>query len=198
MAETLNERDLVEKLRQSDPAAFKILYEKYAPRLKAFSTRFNFTLPESEDIVQETFIKIWKTRDTINPDTSFNTFLITIAKHLIYNQLRHSTYRKKYRNEISLLSQQSTSLGNEKDLQELIEKTITKLPDKCQQIYRKSRMDGYTNSEIAREMSVTKSTVENQLNKALKKLKNQLRNAGYGSLSVLIMDFGFHGLFTIH
>ena len=188
----MNEIELVIKLQQGDTTAFKILYEKYAPRLKAFSSRFNFTLEESEDIVQETFIKIWENRETIIPTSSFNTFLITIAKHLIYNQIRHSVYRKNYSKEILYVSSHNSTPGNERDLQQLIEKSIKKLPEKCRQVYQKSRIEGYSNSEIATEMNISQSTVENQLNKALKRLKQSMQNAGYGTSPVFLLLFGFY------
>jgi RNA polymerase sigma-70 factor (ECF subfamily) len=187
MPETINEIELVDKLRQGDTNAFKVLYEKYAPRLKAFSFRFNFTVEESEDIVQETFIKIWENRLTIIPKYSFNTFLITIAKHLIYNQLRHSVYKKNYSKEVLNVSSLHLTPGNEKDLQILIERSIKRLPDKCRQVYQKSRMEGYSNSEIATELNISKSTVENHLNKALKMLKQNMLSAGYGTSHAFLL-----------
>lgn len=184
--ENLNENELIDNLRKGNSEAFRILYEKYAPRLKAFCTRFNFSEQEGEDIVQETFIKIWEVRDTINPFYSFNTFLITVAKHLIYNQIRHANYKKKYSKEILYISQKESTPGNEKDLEALIENTVNELPDKCREIYKKSRVEGYSNSEIAEELNISKSTVENQINKALKSLKQKMHKVGYGNASLFL------------
>ncbi|MEO9022867.1 MAG: RNA polymerase sigma-70 factor [Ginsengibacter sp.] len=192
-----NEKELIQGLRIGDSSAFKGLYEKYGPRLKAFSSRFNFSLPECEDIVQETFIKIWENRSTVNPDSSFNTFLITIAKHLIYNKLRHLDYCKKYEKDIRSQSQRNTESPADRDLQTLIDKTIMRLPDKCRQVYQKSRIEGYSNDQIATEMNISKSTVENHLNKALKKLREELQRVGYVLFHLLILGISFHGIFKI-
>ena len=187
-----NEKELIQSLRQGNSDAFRVLYERYAPRLKAFSVRFKFSLEESEDIVQETFIKIWENRISINPDSSFNTFLITIAKHLIYNQLRHTGYQTKYQKDTGFKTQFNVQSPIDRDLQILVDKTIMELPDKCRHVYQKSRMEGYSNDEIAREMNISKSTVENQLNKALKKLKTKLQSFGYSPVLLLIIPLCFH------
>lgn len=195
IGEEFNEKELIQRLRIADSSAFGVLYEKYGPRLKAFSQRFNFSLEECEDIVQETFIKIWENRGSINPDSSFNTFLITIAKHLIYNKLRHLAYCQKYEQVIRSQYQHSTESLADRDLQTLIDKTIMGLSDKCRQVYQKSRVDGYSNEQIAIKMNISKSTVENHLNKALKKLREELKRVGYVLVHLLILSISFHGIF---
>jgi RNA polymerase sigma-70 factor (ECF subfamily) len=186
--EAIDERDFVHGLRENDPQAFKVLYEKYAPKLHAFSSRFNFTHEEAEEIVQETFIRIWQNRQSIDPDKSFNTFLITIAKHLIYNQIRHNTYRVKYLNEQkSGIEKIASNAATERELQKLIQKGMGHLPDKCRKIFSKSRIDGLSNGEIANELNISRSTVENQLNKALKKMRLYLQHNGFKSFNLIII-----------
>ncbi len=186
--EAFNEQDFVQGLRGNDPYAFKMLYEKYAPGLHAFSNRFNFSREEAEEIVQETFIRIWQNRHTLDPHKSFNTFLITIAKRLIYNQIRHGKYRDMYLKEVKAGFTESTAHpANEKELRQLLNKAMTELPDKCRQIFRKSRLEGFSNQQIADEMNISKSTVENQLNKALKKIRYYLKNKGFEALGILMV-----------
>lgn len=191
-----NENELISLLQQGDVNAFRMLYEKYAPRLNSFCNRFNFSSAERDDIVQETFVKIWEKRENIKSGTSFNAFVITIGKNLIYNQFRHEAYKKKYSAEFTFLSQKQINHDTEKDLQKLIDKTVNQLPDKCRQIYRRSRVDGFSNLEIAQEMNIAKSTVENQLNKALKKLRTTVENSGYSLKYLLFVAISGYDLFT--
>lgn len=191
MAGTISDIEWVEQLRNGNTDAFRMLYEKYAPRLKAFCLRFNFSREESEDVVQETFIRIWENRQKVIPTASFNTFVITIAKRLIYNQIRHSIYMKNYSRDLLALSNEILTPGNEKDLQQVIERSIKKLPEKCRQVYQKSRIEGCSNAEIASQMNISKSTVENHLNKALKALKQNMVSAGYGKATVFLLLFKF-------
>jgi RNA polymerase sigma-70 factor (ECF subfamily) len=184
--EAFNEKELVERLRGNDPDAFRTLYEKYGPRLQAFSYRFNFSREEAEEIVQESFIRIWQARDTIDPGRSFNTFVVTIAKHLIYNQIRHSKYRDDYLRELkSGLKEPVSHPANGSELQQLVNKAMMDLPAKCRQVFRKSRLEGYSSQQIADEMNISRSTVENQLNKALKRIRGYIMDHGYKALPVI-------------
>lgn len=71
----MNEQALVQQLRSGDPSAFRLLYERYAPRLAAFATRFKAGREEADEIVQETFIRIWKHRDRIDANSPFEAYL---------------------------------------------------------------------------------------------------------------------------
>lgn len=184
----LNDQHLLECLRNGDAAAFRTLYEKAAPRLQGFAARFRLSREEADEIVQETFIRIWRHREKIDPSASFSTYLITIAKHLIYNSIKKAGYREAYINEVSVLLKQTSGQTalNERELQQEIGKAIMELPEKCRQVFRKSRLEGYSNQQIAEELNISKSTVENQLNKALRMIRQYLEVRGYNT-SVIIM-----------
>lgn len=190
----MNESALVQQLRSGDPSAFRLLYERYAPRLAAFATRFKASREESDEIVQETFIRIWKHRDRIDANAPFEAYIITIAKNLIYNQIRKAGHQQNYIREITYQFNQQEPGGNARELQQLIGKTMQELPEKCRAIFRKSRMEGYSNAQIAEEMAISKSTVENQLNKALKIMRKSLEDHGY-STSVMAILFIFNKFF---
>lgn len=177
----LHEQILKKNLRAGDPAAFRALYENYAPRLTGFVIRFGCNREEVDEIVQETFVRVWQHRHNINPEASFSTYIITIAKNLVYNQVRRAAVRDKYLRQISaqVVQQHTHSAINVRELQQFIGKAILLLPDKCRQIFRKSRLEGYSNQQIADEMSISKSTVENQINKAQKIIRKCLKENGY-------------------
>lgn len=179
------EKELVVQLKSGDEKAFRSLYEKYAPKLKGFSKRFNFSEQEADDLIQETFQKIWEKRNTLDDGLSFNSYVITIAKNLIYNNIRHAVYVKRFRGELLNKISENEAVSRDFELERIINKTVQKLPDKCRYIYKRSRMDGYSNMEIASELKISKSTVENQINKALGKIKLALRYAGY-AISIII------------
>ncbi|SIN91382.1 RNA polymerase sigma factor [Chitinophaga niabensis] len=187
----MNEQALVQQLRSGDPSAFRLLYERYAPRLAAFATRFKAGREEADEIVQETFIRIWKHRDRIDAGSPFEAYVITIARNLIYNQIRKAGHQQTYIREITNQFNQQDPAVNARELQQLIGKTMQELPDKCRAIFRKSRLEGYSNAQIAEEMAISKSTVENQLNKALKIMRKSLESHGY-STSLMAILFIFN------
>lgn len=183
-----NESTLVLELRAGSPGAYRALYERYAPRLQAFSMRFRLSGKEADEIVQETFIRVWLHRDKIDPAANFSAFLVTIARNLIYNQIRHSVTREKYRKEFGRTARDH-EFPADGELQRLINNALTQLPERCRQVFRKSRLEGYSNAQIAEEMNISKSTVENQLNKALKLIRKTLENNGYGSFLYFFLFF---------
>lgn len=177
------EDKLDEELQKGNPLAYRHLYEAYGPRLYGFCKRFGVFPDDAREIVQETFIRVWEHRRNIRPGTSFSSYLFTIARNLIYNSLRHAAHWDKYLRETSL-RQPSGVIGpdttDERELQRLIGEAVLLLPDKCGQIFRKSRYEGCSNQEIADELAISKSTVENQLNKALRTIRKFLEANGYG------------------
>lgn len=181
---------LMQMLHDGDVEAFRELYQQYAPGLKGFCQSFHIPEQEADDVVQETFKRIWEKRTTINPEFGFKTFIFTIAKNLIYNRIRSQIQVKRY--EIALLAHPAHQRNEQQDihLRQLIDKTISSLPEKCRQIFNKSRVEGKSNADIAAELALSKSTVENQINKALKRLRQVLRHSGYGAfLKSIILSF---------
>lgn len=181
-----NEQKIVDQFANGSTEAFRLLYESYAPRLKAYCMRFQSDTISCDDIVQETFKKIWEKRATIHKLPNFNAYIITIAKHLIYNQIRHEVYVKKHASEYKNTVRSTYQTENILDIKMLLNKAIPKLPERCREIYKLSRIEGYSNAEIAEKLNLSVSTVENQINKALKVIKADLRKAGYYLLLFLL------------
>src|SRR5882757_6287727 len=168
--EDFEEQELVTELRKGNPSAFRQLYGAYGARLYGFCKRFGIPPEEAREVIQETFIRVWEHRHDLRSDTSFSSYLFTIARNLIYNALRHAAYWDKYLGEAGLQQRAGEMVSvpaDERELQRLIGEAVLLLPDKCRQIFRKSRYEGFSNQEIADELIISKSTVENQLNKAL-------------------------------
>lgn len=180
--EDFEEQELVSELRKGNPSAFRQLYAAYGPRLYGFCKRFGIPPEEAREIIQETFIRVWEHRQDIRSGASFSSYLFTIARNLIYNALRHTAYWDKYLGEAGLqqAGEPASIPADERELQRLIGEAVQGLPDKCRQIFRKSRYEGLSNQEIADALAISKSTVENQLNKALKTIREFLKSNGYG------------------
>jgi RNA polymerase sigma-70 factor (ECF subfamily) len=181
--EDSGEMGLIPALRNGSPSAFRQLYDEYGPRLYGFCKRFGLSPEDAREIVQETFIRVWEHRQDLRADSSFSTYLFTIAKNLTYNGLRRAAYWEKYlRDAVAQPGSTATAtvLTDERELQRLIGEAVLQLPERCRQIFWKSRYEGFSNQEIADELDISKSTVENQLNKALRNIRVFLETNGYG------------------
>lgn len=181
------EQELILALRNGRAPAFRLLYEDYGPRLYAFCKKFGLSPEDAREIVQETFIRVWEHRQDIRTDTSFSSYLFTIARNLVYNVLRRTAYWEKYLHDAGVRQAAGTFSihpADERELQQLIGEAIRQLPDKCRQIFWKSRYEGCSNQQIADDLAISKSTVENQLNKALRNIRQFLEKNGYGPASL--------------
>lgn len=170
-----NDDILLGLLKNENKNAFDTLFKKYAPRLYFFSLNF-LTKEDAEEIAQDTFVKIWETRDKIDVTQHFNTYLITIAKHLIYNRFRHKVVEQKYNKHILQTACDSYSVEHElilKNLKERIIASIGQLSPQQKEIVL-LKYNGYDNQSIAERLRLSKRTVETHINKAFKMLRRYL------------------------
>ena len=129
--------------------------------------------------MQEVFFKIWKNKRFLNEELSFSSFIFTIAKNHIYNQLSKKISEAAYKHYCTdSIKGSVTSITEEgyffKELQTSIQEKVGQMPEKRRKVFEMSRFEGQSNKEIAKRMGISLSTVENHLNKALKVLKEYL------------------------
>jgi len=187
LKELASDKELIEKLRLGDVESFDQVYQKYAGKLYAFSLKYLKSKEEAEELVQSVFLKVWENQKNLKKDTSFKSYLFTIA----YNEICNLFRRRKYlHNFISRnMSENSESSGETEDqidfkfVLEEIAQIIDKLPEKQKAIFLKSRQDGKSTKEIADELGLSPGTVDNYISEALKFIRTNLKDK---HLSVLL------------
>jgi RNA polymerase sigma-70 factor (ECF subfamily) len=169
------DRGLVEGLKQGKSSALDELFRKYSKKLYLFSYSLLKNHEDAEEIVQETFFRIWVRKKDISANKSFSSYLFTIAYNIIVDQFRKKTRQRDF--EIYILNK---AAGNCLDTQIIVEKeeldrqvqsVVSKLPTKRQKIYKLSRDEGMDNKEIANLLNISTKTVENQITLALKQIR---------------------------
>jgi RNA polymerase sigma-70 factor (ECF subfamily) len=142
---------------------------------------------EAKDIVQTVFIKLWEKREEINLATSARSYLYTSVYHLCLNNVRdHKTHEAHHQilatnRQIGLIDP-----AEEKETRERIHRAINGLPPKCKEVFYKSRFEGKKYVEIASEMNISIKTVEVQVGKALKYLREELADLALIFLTYLL------------
>ena len=131
----------------------------------------------AEDIAQEVFLEIWRRRDTFSITTSLRAYLRRAAANRALNYLRDK--RNLPSDEVteghfSLQADPGFSLETT-ELQSQITEAIEQLPQRCQEVFKLSRLEEMSYQEIADTMGISVKTVENQIVKALKLLREALR-----------------------
>ena len=181
-----NERQLFEKLRNSDEAAFRIIYNNYSSKLYYFVFEFIPLKDIAENIVQDTFVTLWNRRKDLKDDTNLASYLFTGAKNNALYRLRDKKYRQKlFSNamdvsELNLntdaLTTVDTSAFAFQEIEQIIQETLSNLPPQCRKVFELSRLQEMKNKEIAEELNISVRTVEAHISKGLKAFKIALKD----------------------
>jgi RNA polymerase sigma-70 factor (ECF subfamily) len=164
------------RIKASDEGAFSELFHHLFARMVKFAWRYTRSKTLAKDIVQESFVKLWKKRSSIDPEQSLLAYLFQIVRNNALNYLRdHST------ESVALDDLAPGSLQSEADIPEIISaddqqgtqmlRFIEQLPDRQREAIRLSRFEGLDHEEIAYVMDISARTVNNHIVKAVKTLK---------------------------
>jgi len=172
------DKEYIECLKKDDFVAFDALFRKYSESLYAFALSITRDSYASQDITQLVFLKIWEKRAQINEHLSFKSFLFSITYHETISWLRKEKSEKRRINEFvqnSGIQTNETERSIEfKNIEGIANQLIEELPEKRKEIFKLSRVQGYSNKEIAERLGISVKTVENQMTSALKFLREKL------------------------
>jgi len=165
-------------IKISSKADFELLFTTHYSKLCSYANGFLKDLDASEEIVQEVMFKIWVNRESLEINTSIESYLFRAVRNGSLNLLKHVNIREEYKSfkEREDASSQH-SLEDEmisSELEEKIRQAIDQLPLERRKIFIMSRYDGLTYTQIARKLDISVKTVENQMGKALKFLREEL------------------------
>jgi RNA polymerase sigma-70 factor, ECF subfamily len=176
----IDETNLINRLKQGDEKAFNILFYQHHARVYNLAKRFLPFKEDAEEIVQIVFIALWENRQKIDENQSLSGYILTIARHWIYNTIKKNIYRQGY---LEHLQQQSSALEyvtedlvQFNELNALVDKLTNELPPKRSEIFKLSRNEGLSYKEIAHRLSITESTVNTQITKALDYVRKNIRS----------------------
>jgi RNA polymerase sigma-70 factor (family 1) len=171
------ESKLIISLSKGNILAFNTLFKEYSVRLYHFSYGFLKSKSDAEEIVQEVFTKIWQKRGELRYELSFKSYLFTIAFNAIKKHYRTKAQISKYMASTASGKQDNTTSEsiNYNSLFKHVNELINQLPGRRKEIFIKSRFDGLSNSEISKDLKISKKTVENQLTNALSFIRVNLK-----------------------
>lgn len=162
---------------------FGKLYSTYFQLLYNYAVTITNDPMESEDIVGEVFLKLYEERKNIVIKTSLKSYLFKSTYNECINTLKHKKVHEKYEdylNHLEWLNREETSypLSNliDSEITEILQKSIEKLPKQCRIIFKLSRNELLTHSEIAKKLGISINTVHMQIRRALEKLRTELKD----------------------
>ena len=163
---------------------FEKLYKLYYPKMFAFAKNYVPVNEDAENIVHDVFLTLWQRKEEIEISFTLTTYLFTLVKNRCLNFLRHKLIEEEYNSQMKeelgfklyALEAFDYSYQSEEELQEIIRRALDTLPERCREIFIKSRIEGLKYKEISDELGISVNTVENQMVTALKKLRVALKD----------------------
>ncbi len=170
------EEGILEGLRHGREAAYQSLFEQYYPVLTTFALQYTRDLDAAKELVQEVFITLYRKRESIKIEKSLKSYLFQAVYRRYLNTHTREERRQFHHQEVSKEHNShdyADPLEQAESLQRIYE-AVRQLPEQCQQIFTMNRFEGMNNQAIADQLNLSKRTVETQISKALKLLRQSL------------------------
>ena len=148
---------------------FEQIYLSYFSKMKRFAREYVLSDEDAENIVQDVFLDFWEKKELLPLPINILAYLFTSIKNRCIDFLRH---KMKYYS----LGELDEGIFEKDDVEQLLSKVIDSLPERCREIFLKSKIEGKKQKEIAEEMNISINTVETQMGIAYKKLRNELKD----------------------
>ena len=163
---------LLDLLTKSDELAFTEIYNRFWQKLFAIAYNRLKEIQSAEDIVHDVFASLWASREK-NGIEFLENYLATATKYMVLDKIKKKERERFYNtsNQTQVFEMPIENSLHYKHILEIVKNEVEKLPEKCRLIFKYSRNEGMPVKQIAKELSISPKTVENQLNKAIKQLK---------------------------
>lgn len=183
-----NEQLLLKRISDGDEQAFGILFYYYLPALQSFALKFTKSEAAAEEIVQDTFLRVWLNRDKLEHVENVKAWLYKYASNECLSYLRKALKQAKAID--SLMAEEPRESNTTIDtihlneINQLVVEAIERLPGQRKKIYLMSRVDGLNIPQIAEKLGLSPNTVKNVLVTSLKSIRDYLDKNGV-ALTVL-------------
>ncbi|EOR96291.1 RNA polymerase ECF-type sigma factor [Arcticibacter svalbardensis MN12-7] len=175
----VNLDDMEEKrlvlLKSGNISAFSEIYKTYVDQLYFFILKTAKSPNLTDDVVQDTFVKIWEYRSLIDPTKPFKPFLYTVARRHLLNVLKRASHESVIVEEIkrhTIFSENVTDLQTEySECRGLLDEAINQLAPRSREVFVRCKIDGFSYKEVAEELGISEGTVNSQIVKATKSIK---------------------------
>jgi RNA polymerase sigma-70 factor (family 1) len=187
--------EFINSFRQGNEKAFAAVYDQFYGPLYFFIRRILNNNGDSQDIVAETFLKLWRLKENFETVQNIKAFLYITSRNAAINILRQRKESIRKNEEISYLLDTQLLAGpspHDELRAEIIKQLmyeIENLPAQCGRIVKMSFVEGTKNAKIAQDMGLTIQTVKNQKTRGIKLLKEALTRREWQLIIILQLLF---------
>ncbi len=189
------EQDWLKALRKDDESALRSIFDRHYALLLRDVSRLIADEDTGKDIVQETFVELWRKRAELDIHTSLRAYLRRAAVNRALNYLK--TKRPLFIDDTTEMTVAvDTSTGDmaqqqrQESLESALHRAIAALPEKCRVVFSLSRFENQSHREIAEQLGISVKTIENQITKAMKTLREALAEYRHlSSIGILLLKW---------
>lgn len=174
----VSDSTVITAIQGGDKRTFEKVFREYYEKLCQYAYSFLKDMDEAEETVQTIFHQYWEKRESLEITTSLKSYLYKAVCNRCLNIKKHEKVKAAYQNHKVIEFRQSptyaSDIAEKQELEKQIDKAIATLPEQCRLIFKMSRFEELKYNEIATQLGISPKTVENQMGKALKILRQQL------------------------
>jgi RNA polymerase sigma-70 factor (ECF subfamily) len=175
----LNDLLLLKKIREGDIKTFEDIFRRYYSPLLFFSVSITGRIDVAEEIIQDLFYVLWKERENLQIIRSLKGYLYGAVRNRSLQYCEHRRITENYKESVCALGIEITDSDPQenleyKELEEIVKKTMEKMPDRRLRIFKMHRFESRKYIEIAELLSLSVKTVEAEISKALKALRKEI------------------------
>ncbi|HET6994795.1 MAG TPA: RNA polymerase sigma-70 factor [Chitinophagaceae bacterium] len=187
-----SDRDLFFQIAEGNEAAFTELFHSYTPKLLPFVIKLTRDEQQANEVIQETFLRIWVGRMELPKVEQPSSWIFRIASNVSVSYLRSLGRKRKMMETVGKekaeIEVRAEDEMDAKELDGFIRQAVAALPEKRQQIYRLSREKGLSHQQIADELGLSINTVKDQIGKALKTIQEHIHlSTGLSLITVVLL-----------
>ncbi|UCS91831.1 RNA polymerase sigma-70 factor [Echinicola marina] len=188
-----NENAIIDQLAHGNEQAFSKVFKEYSPQVYYIALKYLKSEDLANDVVQDTFLKLWNYRAHIDSKQPIKPLIVTFAKRIILNMIRDE--KRKIIKHVELLATNSPATNKTEEqviyneTNKVYQEAIKSLPEKRKEIFLLKTVHGLSNEEVAEKLEISINTVKSQYTKGLKSVQDFVsKYYSVIALSVYAMD----------
>ena len=175
----LSEKEVLETIQSGNESAFEMIFKAYYQPLCRYAYSFLEDKEDAEEVVQSAFITVWEKRKSIDIQTSLKSYLYRMVRNGCLNVIKHEKVKQQHVAHELAVTEVSYDAVSQKvyatELETKITESMKALPEQCRLVFQLSRFEELKYQEIADQLQISVKTVENHMGKALKIMREQLK-----------------------
>jgi len=176
----LTEKQALETIQSGNESAFEMTFRSYYQPLCRYAYSFLEDKEEAEEVVQSAFITFWEKRKSLDIQTSLKSYLYRMVRNACLNVIKHEKVKQQHvAHEMAVTDSSYESVSQKvyaTELESKISEAMKALPEQCRLVFQLSRFEELKYQEIADQLQISVKTVENHMGKALRIMREQLKD----------------------